>query len=341
MLLDGIFLPITTPFYPDGRLYLRKLESNVEHYSRTPAAGMLVLGESGEADALTDEETRLVLESAIGAAAKERVMIAAVGRESVFATLALAGIAAEAGYDAIAVRGPAFASDESMKIELMTYFRAVADGASVPVVLVSSSDRPLSVDLLAELADHPQVIGVVNADASPERVRAIKDRTAGVSREVTVTTVFAAATRRMLAAAEGAFASRATLGGVAVLEAKPALKTRMKRVGFQVLVGSTKGMLEAWQAGASGAVPRLGACAPQACCEVWQAFRDEDPALAEEKQDRVRKIAGRMEGASGIGAIKYGCDFNGYYGGRPRLPLLGLTAAESAEVERELVGMRN
>jgi 4-hydroxy-2-oxoglutarate aldolase len=341
MLLEGIFLPLTTPFYPDGRLYERKLESNVEHYSRTPASGMFVLGDAGEAEALTEDETRTVLRTAIGAAAKEKAMIASVGRESVFATLRLAEASAEAGYDAIAVRAPAFADDSSMKIELMTYFRAVADGVSLPVMMVSGPGRGLSVELAAELAQHPNVIGLVDGESVPERVAQIKAATASVSREVTVTTVFAAATRRMLAVTDGSFVSAASLGGVAVLEAKPGMKTRVKRVGFQLLTGSTMGMLESWQAGAVGSVPRLGACAPQACCEVWQAFRDGDLALAEEKQDRVRRVAARMEGARGIGAIKYGCDFNGYYGGRPRLPLLGLTAAECAEVERELAGMRN
>ena len=69
MLLEGIFLPLVTPFYPDGRLYLRKLEHNVDRYSRTPAAGMLVLARTGEADALTDTEMKETLEIAIGAAA--------------------------------------------------------------------------------------------------------------------------------------------------------------------------------------------------------------------------------------------------------------------------------
>ena len=31
MFLLGIFPPITTPFYPDGSIYHRKLEQNVEH----------------------------------------------------------------------------------------------------------------------------------------------------------------------------------------------------------------------------------------------------------------------------------------------------------------------
>ena len=54
MLLHGIFPPITTPFYPDGNVYYKKLESNVERYSRTPVAGIVVLGSTGEAIMLSD-----------------------------------------------------------------------------------------------------------------------------------------------------------------------------------------------------------------------------------------------------------------------------------------------
>jgi dihydrodipicolinate synthase/N-acetylneuraminate lyase len=337
MLLEGIFLPLTTPFHADGRLFASKLKYNVERYSRTPAAGLLALGELGEADGLTEEETRTVLTAAIEAAADEKVLVASVGRESVFATLRLAEFAAEAGYDAVAVRGPLFAADDALRVETETYFRAVADGAAVPVVLVSETGRALSVQAIAGLAEHPNVIGLIDADAA--RVGEVKAATAGVSREATVTTVFAAATRRMLRSSVAA--SAGNLGGVALLEARPGVKTRTRKVGFQVLSASTSGMLESWQAGAAGSVPRVGACAPQACCEVWQAFKDGDLPLAEEKQDRVRKIARRVEGLAGVAAVKHGADFNGYYGGRPRLPLLGLTAAECAQVEMELGGMRN
>ncbi len=336
MLFEGIFLPLTTPFYPDGRLYTRKLQSNVGRYSLTPAAGMLMLTDAAEADSLTDEECRAVLETATAAAAKEKVMIAAVGRESVFATLTMAEVAANAGYDAIAVRAPLFAEDPALRVELMTYFRAVADAVSLPVLLVSTEGRTLNLDAIAELAEHPQIVGILDAGAGAERVTTIKARTASVSHEAVVTTIFAAATRRMLRASDGT----SNLGGVAVL-GTPAIKTRVKKVGFQVLTGATAAMLECWQAGASGAVPRLGPAAPQACCEVWQAFKDGDPALAEEKQERVRLIAGHVEGPAGIGALKHGCYWNGYFGGRPRLPLLSLTAAGQAEVELELTGMRN
>jgi dihydrodipicolinate synthase/N-acetylneuraminate lyase len=46
-------------------------------------------------------------------------------------------------------------------------------------------------------------------------------------------------------------------------------------------------------------------------------------------------------GELGISGVKYACDFNGYYGGRPRAPLLPVSGDEKAEIERLLAGIRN
>src|SRR5437773_1843474 len=108
MLLHGIFPPITTPFYPDGRLYLKKLEHNVERYSKTPVAGIAVLGSTGEAIMLSDEERREVLKTARQACAPYKVLIAGTGAESAIETLRLTEYAAELGYDVALVRTPHF-----------------------------------------------------------------------------------------------------------------------------------------------------------------------------------------------------------------------------------------
>ena len=348
MLLEGIFLPLTTPFYPDGRLYARKLEHNVDRYSRTPAAGMLVAGPAGEGYGLGDEDARAALAAAMAVAAKEKVMLAAVGRETVAASLAIADTAAGLGYDAVVARGPGFTEEGSMWRETLTYFQALADHSPLPVVLDSEAGWELALDLVEELAGHPNVIGMVEGTGSVPRIEAALRRTAKVRREVMVTTIFAAATGRMLkveAAGPGSFVSAESLGAggaaLAVAPPKPALKTRLKRVGFQVLGGSTARMLEDWQAGAAGSLPRLGAAAPQVCCEVWQAFKDGDPALAAEKQQRIHAAGKRMESWAGIAAIKHACDLNGYFGGRPRLPLLVLTEEQRAEVEHEMDRLKN
>src|SRR5271170_6871874 len=106
MLLEGIFSAITTPFYPDARLYLRKLEHNVERYSRTPLSGLVILGSTGEAVMLSDDETRDALRLAREVASPDKVLVAGVARESVVETLKIAEFAAEKSYDAILVRTP-------------------------------------------------------------------------------------------------------------------------------------------------------------------------------------------------------------------------------------------
>src|SRR6202020_601477 len=101
MLLEGLQLPLTTPFYPDGRLNLRKLEHNVRRYSKTPAAGLVVLSEGGESKMLWKKETREALRCVFEAAAPEKVLLAGVSRDSVVETLRLAAYAGELGYDAV------------------------------------------------------------------------------------------------------------------------------------------------------------------------------------------------------------------------------------------------
>ena len=106
MLTEGVIAAIPTPFYPDERVYLRKIEANMARYSRSPLAGMLVLGSTGEAVMLDDAECREALRVAAEATAPEKVLIAGVSRESVRSTLAMAEAAAEYGYDAVLVRTP-------------------------------------------------------------------------------------------------------------------------------------------------------------------------------------------------------------------------------------------
>jgi dihydrodipicolinate synthase/N-acetylneuraminate lyase len=341
MLIDGIHVPLTSPFYRDGKLYLRKLEHNVARYSLTPAAGLVAL--ASEASALTDYESRESLQAVAEFAAKEKVLIAAVAKESVHAALLLAEQAEAAHFDALLVSAPTFADDLPTKL---LYLRAVADSASLPVLLRDHGS--LQVSAIAELAAHPNVIGMYDAGLTVERFQAIVAATAAVKLEVTVTTVFAPVTRRMLVpeAGEGAanFVTAESLSGgaaVAVAAPKAAIKTRTKSVGFQVMAaGSAMNLVPLLQAGVAGAMPELTASAPQGVYEAFAAFKDGDPALAAEKQQRLAE-ADALMAKLGVAGIKYGCDWNGYYGGVPRLPRLPLDAAERAQVERVLAGLRN
>jgi len=351
-MLDGMHLPLTTPFQPDGRLNLRKLEDNVRRYSKTPAAGLVVLARSGQPTLLSDAESRDALRAVAETAAAEKVLIAGVRRDSVAAALDLIAYAEELGYDAALMPVSSLLARGGKTAEVLSFFRAVADSAALPVVLDSGAagEGQIAIEVAAELSAHRNILGVVDASGDASRVSRVLAAAANVGREVTVTAVFAAVTRRMLAKSAPAtemFLSADVLsgGGTAVSVAPPVakstLKTRTKTVGFQVLCGRTAGVLDALLAGAVGAMPPLAAAAPQACYEVLAAWKDGDPALAAEKQERLRLPALRVEEELGVAGIKYGCDLNGYFGGRPRLPTLPLTGLERAEVEAAMAGIRN
>jgi len=351
MLIEGIFAAVPTPFYLDERVYFRKLEANVARYSRSLLSGILLLGSTGEAVSLNDAESRDVLRVAAEATAPEKVLLAGVGRESVKSTVELAEAAAQFSYDAVVVRTPTYYMSVMSSTSILHYFLSVADRSPLPVLLYNIPrfvpyDIPF--DMIAELAAHPNIIGIKDSSGSLQRIQAAVEATRHVARRTaTVTPVFEAVTARMLAAKsekDGTFVSAGDLaGGQAVATAPPitTFKTRTKDVGFQVLTGSQSIVLEALQAGASGAILGFAACAPQACQEVYLAWKYHDQKLAAEKQARVDGPGKRIGGHYGISGIKYACDFNGYFGGRARAPLLPLKAEEKAEIEGLLAGIRN
>jgi 4-hydroxy-2-oxoglutarate aldolase len=351
MLLEGIFAAVPTPFYADERVYFRKVEANMARYSRSLLSGMVVLGSTGEAVELTDVEAREVLRVAAESATPEKVLIAGVARESVRATVEMAEAAAECGYDAVLVRTPTYYAPLMSTALVLHYFRSVADRSPLPVLLYHIPKfvpYAFPVEVIAELAAHPNIIGTKDSTGSVDRVRALVEATRNAPRRtVTVTPVFEAVTGRMLKAkpeAGNSFVSAAELGGGSALAVAPPasqIKTRTKEVGFQVLTGSPGTLLESLEAGASGAVLGFAACAPQACQEIYLAWKDHDPALARLKQERIAAASQRVSGGLGIPGIKYGCDFNGYYGGRARAPLLPLTGEEKREVEKLLAEIRN
>jgi 4-hydroxy-2-oxoglutarate aldolase len=358
MLLHGIFPPITTPFYPDGNVYFKKLESNVERYSRTPCAGIVVLGSTGEAVMLSSQEQRDVLKSAREAAAPNKVLVAGTGIESAIETLRLTEYAAELGYDVAMVRTPHFYKKQMQPANILAFYRTVADRSPLPVMIYNfpqATGYDIPAELVIELAEHPNVIGIKESGGDVEKVRKMVEGTRAIRHSATVTETFEAVTPRMLAAAAaGSSGNGGELVQVAALDesssSKPSsaavlivgkIKTRQKEVGFQVSVGAANKLHPSLDAGAVGAILAFACLAPTACYEIYAAWKEGDAELARLKQERIAVSAQRVVSDLGIAGVKYGMDFNGYFGGPARLPLLPLTGEAKSEVERLLTDVRN
>jgi dihydrodipicolinate synthase/N-acetylneuraminate lyase len=355
MLLSGIFPPITTPFYAEGEVYYKKLEANVEHYSRTPVAGIVVLGSTGEAILLSDEERRQVLKTARDAAADHKVLVAGTGIESAHETLRLTEYAAEIGYDVAMVRTPHYYKSQMNPANMLAFYRTVADRSPLPVIIYNfpqATGYDIPAELVIELAGHPNIIGIKESSGDVEKVRAMVAGTRSMQRSATVTETFAAATPRMLKAAASNSEQGGELVPVAALagNSKPSsaavsvvggVKTRQKEVGFQVLVGAAHKLQPSLDAGAVGAILAFACPAPTACYEIYAAWKEGDHELARIKQERIAKAAERVVGALSISGVKYSMDLNGYFGGPVRLPLLPLNADLRTEVDELMADIRN
>jgi 4-hydroxy-2-oxoglutarate aldolase len=380
MLLSGIFPALTTPFYPEGEVYYKKIESNVERFSRTPVAGMVVLGSTGEAILLSDEERRNVLKTALAAAAPHKVMIAGTAAESAHETLRLTEYAAELGYDAALVRTPHYYKKQMLPANVLAFYRTVADRSPLPIILynfpgVTGYDLPA--ELVVELAGHPNIAAIKESSGNLDKVKTMVEgtRNINVKKQATVTETFEAVTPRMVKAAVAESEKRgrelvsvASLTGSAESGSsesaerqasppvhndpgtKPSssavtmvgkLKTRQKEVGFQVMVGAAHQLEPSLGLGAAGAVLAFASPAPMACYEIYAAIKDGDNVLAREKQERLRLAAQRIGGELGIPGLKYAMDLNGYYGGPARLPFLPLTGEQKAEIEKLMAGIKS
>ena len=355
MLLHGIFPPITTPFYPDGNVYHKKLEHNVERYSKTPVAGIVALGSTGEAILLSDQERREVLKTTYDAATPNKVLIAGTGIESAIETLRLTEYAAELGYDVAMVRTPHYYKKQMQPANILAFYRTVADRSPLPVIIYNfpqATGYDMPAELVIELAAHPNLIGIKESSGDVEKVRRMVEGTRHAKRSATVTETFEAVTPRMLKAAAKGNGQGGELVSVGALTGKPGpsssavsvvsgLKTRQKEVGFQVLVGAAQKLEPSLQAGAVGAILAFADAAPTACYEIYAAWKEGDSGLARLKQERIAKAAQRVVGDLGIPGMKHAMDFNGYFGGPVRLPLLPLTADFKSEIEQLMADIRN
>ena len=162
MNLRGVLLPLTTPFEGDAVAPAR-LAAAIPRYEAHGIAGYLVLGSTGEAAYLDEDEKVRLLTAARAAIPPSSTLIAGVGVESTVATIRLARRAGEAGADAVLVLPPFFFRSRMSAEALVRHFTSVADGSPVPVMLYNMpayTSLVIPPSVVERMAGHPNVIGL-------------------------------------------------------------------------------------------------------------------------------------------------------------------------------------
>jgi 4-hydroxy-2-oxoglutarate aldolase len=172
MKLHGIFPPVTTPFNQEGALALDRLKENITRYNETGVAGYVVIGSTGESVLLGRAEIEQVW-TAARQAAGEKILIAGAGVDSTAETIARTNRAAELGYHVALVKTPYYYKGQMTPEVHAEHYLRVADAARIPLLIYSVpqfTGVAVEAPLVAQLAQHPNIIGIKESSGVMQRV---------------------------------------------------------------------------------------------------------------------------------------------------------------------------
>ncbi len=286
----GVYAALTTPFIREA-VSFAAFRKNIERYNRSGLTGYVVLGSTGEAVFLDDEESAgLVAEAR--AAAPGRVVIAGASRESTRLTVSIINRLAGLGADAALVKPPHYYKARMTRDALQLFYERVADEAKIPILIYNipqNTGVPVEPPLVVELSRHPNIIGV-------------KDSSGALSN---------------------------------LAEARVAAAP-----GFLYFIGSGSVFLPGLTMGADGGILAMAAAVPDLCVRLHRLFLANRLEEARKLQLSLVPLNKALTQTMGVPATKHALDILGYFGGRPRSPLLPLDAAGKRQVRRLLRDLR-
>jgi len=154
---------MVTPFGADGELAEDAATALIAHLLANGSDGLVLAGTTGEGPTLTDDEKVRLWEIGM-AEAQGAPIIAGTGSNDTRHTVELTERAQLAGVSAALVVTPYY--NRPNRAGLVAHFRSVAESTDLPIVLYNIPSRSvidLPNDLLAELAQIPNIVGVKQA----------------------------------------------------------------------------------------------------------------------------------------------------------------------------------
>ncbi|MEX0993658.1 MAG: 4-hydroxy-tetrahydrodipicolinate synthase [Solirubrobacterales bacterium] len=176
--ISGILTAMVTPFGPGGEVNEGSLRRLARHLIEHGSDGLVVAGTTGEASTLADSEHLHTIEVVVDEVGGETTVIAGTGSNDTAHAIHLTERASALGVDGVLVVTPYY--NKPSRLGLVEHFTAVAAATTKPVVLYNIPGRcvlNLDPDLLAELGEIANVVGVKQANADIEQARRIVEDT--------------------------------------------------------------------------------------------------------------------------------------------------------------------
>ncbi|KAF5086360.1 4-hydroxy-tetrahydrodipicolinate synthase [anaerobic digester metagenome] len=178
-MFEGVFPALITPFQRNhGRnLDLDGLRSNIAHLVAAGVHGVVPCGSTGESATLSFAEHEQVVEVTIDEAGGKVPVLAGTGSNNTSEALRFTRAAKDAGADGVLVISPYY--NKPNRSGLVKHYTALAD-CDIPVVVYNVPGRTgqnVTPDVIAELAKHPNIVGVKEASGDVGQISSIIELT--------------------------------------------------------------------------------------------------------------------------------------------------------------------
>jgi len=169
-LFKGVITALITPLR-DGNVDEAAFEALLERQIAAGVHGVVPVGTTGESATLTTEEHKALVERCVALARGRVRVIAGAGASATGKAIELVRHAKTVGADGALVVTPYY--NRPSQAGLKAHFEAIAEGVQLPVLLYNVPGRT-GVDLadqtVAELAVHPNIVGIKDATGDMGRV---------------------------------------------------------------------------------------------------------------------------------------------------------------------------
>ncbi len=169
-MFHGSMTALVTPMNAEGSIdedaYARLIDWQIAEGTQ----GIIPVGTTGESPTLTHDEHKRVVELAVKVARKRVPVIAGAGSNSTAEAIGLAAHARQVGADAVLVVTPYY--NKPTQEGLFRHYMAIADAVDIPLFIYNIPGRSvvdMSVETMARLAAHRNIVGVKDATANLTR----------------------------------------------------------------------------------------------------------------------------------------------------------------------------
>lgn len=175
MKLTGLYVPAITQFGVNEEIELNRVQEWAEILVQQGVDGIVAVGTTGEAYALTLDERADVAKAIVKQVAGRVPVLAGVGGMSTREAIKHAVIGKEVGCEGLMIASPAYSVPT--QDEIATHMTKVVAAAGIPAVLYDYPGRigvSIEAEALDAIADNPLITGIKEASGDLSRIDMLK-----------------------------------------------------------------------------------------------------------------------------------------------------------------------